>query len=97
MAAIVAAPRATRAARQIGLCPWCGKPLGNPLDGDATHIDHVDPLNNPTGLHSTNGAVRRSHYDTRRGFAEHGDNLRLLHADCNNDRGNPPQLTEVPF
>lgn len=85
---IVGAHRASMAARQLGLCPWCRKPLDNPLDGNLTHIDHVQPV----GLKgmSESGGLRRTHYNSRPAWRRHGDNLQLLHASCNLDRGDTP-------
>ena len=94
---LIQAHRAAMAARQLGICPWCVKSIHEPLCGDETHIDHVVPVENPTGTHSTNGAARRAHYNSRTSFAEHGDNLRLMHAHCNLERGDSHQLTDVPF
>ena len=85
------------AARQLALCGWCEKPLENPLNGDATHIDHVNPILNPACSNSKNGAVRRSHYTSRAAFQKHGDGLRLVHAACNLERGDSEDLKEVPF
>ena len=111
-ARLIIAYRAALAARQLGLCEWCAQPLDCPLDGDSTHIDHVQPLRQG-GMSPRGGAVRRAHYSSRRSWQTHSDGLRLLHADCNMERSDgtrfplgddehgrltpPGQLTQGPY
>ena len=97
MRRIVLAHRAAMATRQCGVCEWCDEPLHDIMNGDAVHIDHIDPILGQEKTNSRKGALRRSHYSTRKGWAAHSDNLRLLHADCNLERGGSPRLTPVPF
>ena len=80
---------------QMGICGWCGKALEDFQNGDLVHIDHIKPV--LYGGHSKSGAVRRSHYNTKKQFKIHRHNLRLVHASCNLERGDSERLSEVPF
>ena len=93
---IVAENRRYLYLRQMGICGWCGKPISDPYDGNAVHIDHVVPLEQG-GFWNGGGPVRRSHYESRKQFRKHRDKLRLVHAGCNLERGNEERLSEVPF
>ena len=84
--------RRARAVRQAlldrdgPLCQWCDEPMEDPFDGDATHVDHINPRKRGGGkLHD-------------RYKLPPPVNIRLLHAGCNMERKarQEPGTSEIP-